>query len=276
MEQAETTARLRALHKGVERLLQNPRSRYFDPAEVLELFDRWSIIRDALRRGFPGILGDLAIRATPASSGTSDNEGRGYITRPPIEQIYSDMQYAVDTLTAANAFSGGHRATGTDDKTKNTGRTLWDFLTSLFENRTVLYWTNAIGWLLIIGAVASVASGYVSVQIKGTTKSSSDTATSPYLWWHAFPVNASQSDCEHISLQAIQRAGPYDKLEATNVEDDLVTNVVDFGSLMAWISCIRPHQHTLIFIASAGGNLSDVKNKTAQLQDLVTARLPRQ
>ena len=90
MTQAETKAKLVALHKTVGRTLEDARARYFDPALVLELFQRWTPVREALRSEFKSTLGDLPIRNEPLSSGTADHNGRGYITRQPIEQLHSD------------------------------------------------------------------------------------------------------------------------------------------------------------------------------------------
>src|SRR5437773_6562613 len=81
VEQAETTAKLAALYKAVGRLLADERARYFDPALVLEFFERWAQIRDALRSGFRGVLDELPVRSVPRSSGTTDHQGRGYIIR---------------------------------------------------------------------------------------------------------------------------------------------------------------------------------------------------
>jgi hypothetical protein len=123
MKQEETTAKLAALHKTVQRTLGDPRSRYFDPAAVLELFDRWSPVRDAIRSEFPLVLGDLPVRATPTPSGTTDYEGRGYVTRQHIQQLHDDMQYALDALAAVETSAGG-RPSMAADKSKDTGRTL--------------------------------------------------------------------------------------------------------------------------------------------------------
>lgn len=100
MVQAQTTAKLTALHKAVGRVLEDPHSRYFDPALILEFFERWAPIRDTLRLECQSVLDDLPVRTMPASSGTTDHEGRGYIVRQPIEQLYGDMQYAIDALTS--------------------------------------------------------------------------------------------------------------------------------------------------------------------------------
>lgn len=103
MEQADTTAKLDALHKAVARKLEDPRSMYFDPPVVLELFARWAPVRDALRSAYPSLLGDLPVREMPVSSGTTDFELRGYIKRQALEQFQADIQYALDTLAARSS-----------------------------------------------------------------------------------------------------------------------------------------------------------------------------
>jgi hypothetical protein len=100
MEQTDARAKMIALHKAVGRLLENPRHRYFDPAEAVELFARWAPIRDALRSGWASLLDDLPARQEPPSSGTSDYGGRGYVNREHLERLNADMQYALDALSA--------------------------------------------------------------------------------------------------------------------------------------------------------------------------------
>ena len=159
------------------------------------------------------------------------------------------------------------------DKPRNTGRTLWDFVASLFENRTVLGWSNAVAWLIVFLIFTAMSSGFLSVKVKGLYRTS-DGTTSPFVHWSAFATNASPSDCGHIVREALQRANPT-KMEESDVEERLVTNVGDFGSLTGWISCVHPHELTLVYIGVAGDNFSDGKNKNAQLRDLVVSRLPR-
>lgn len=53
------------------------------------------------------------------------------------------------------------------EQPKETGRTLWDFLTALSGRRKALYWSNAVAWLLLIGAIATLSSGYVTLQFRG-------------------------------------------------------------------------------------------------------------
>ena len=105
MEESEVMAKLTALHKAVTRELEDPLARYFDPPVALEFFTKWIPVRDALRKHRPSLLGDLAIRDMPSSSGTTDFDGRGYITRGFIEQLLADMQYVLDILGALPSVS---------------------------------------------------------------------------------------------------------------------------------------------------------------------------
>lgn len=100
MERSELVARLVALHKAVSRLIERPQARYFDPPVALELFTRWAPIRDSLKLELASLLVDLPTRALPAPSGTTDYEGRGYVERAPIQQLFNDMQYVLDALAA--------------------------------------------------------------------------------------------------------------------------------------------------------------------------------
>lgn len=105
MDKSEALAKLTALQKAVSKKLENPKARYFDPPIALEFFSRWLPIRDTLRKEYPTLLDDLAVRDTPKSSGTSDYEGRGYIEKQPIQQILSDMQYVLDVFAALPSVS---------------------------------------------------------------------------------------------------------------------------------------------------------------------------
>jgi hypothetical protein len=270
MEQADAKARLQALHKTVGRALEQPGARYFDPQVVVELFERWSPVRDTIRSQFGSILGDLPSRPTPTPSQTTDFDGRGYIERQYVQQLHDDMQYALDALAAVPVGVAG--APSKVVGSRKTGRTLWDFLSSLLENRTVLHWTSAVAWLLIVGFVVALYSGHLSIGVAGMGKSSAGTK-SPFVHWVVLPTEAASSNCDLTALGALQTANPV-KLEEADVEDDMRTRVADFGSLTAFISCIDPHENTLIYIGVAGDDFSEGKNKAAQLRALVASRLP--
>jgi hypothetical protein len=85
-----TIAKLQALHKTVSNRLAG-RGLYFDPPTVLDYFERYEKFRDKLKALFPDLFSDIPVRAIPKSSGTTDNEGRGYIEKNPIGFLLMDM-----------------------------------------------------------------------------------------------------------------------------------------------------------------------------------------
>jgi len=100
MERHEVLAKLNALYNAVSERLKNPRHRYFDPPPTLEFFERYAPLRDELRSQLPSLLGDLPVRALPKPTNTTDHDGRGYITREPLEQLLGDMKYIRDVVAA--------------------------------------------------------------------------------------------------------------------------------------------------------------------------------
>lgn len=100
MERYEIVAKLKGLHAALANRLKDPRSRYFDPPTVLEFFDSYARLRDALRALLPTLFGDLPVRERPTPSNTTDYEGRGYIIRQPLELILQDMKYALDVVAS--------------------------------------------------------------------------------------------------------------------------------------------------------------------------------
>lgn len=95
----QTVVKLAALHKNIVSYLPpDKRARYFDPAEVVEFFERYAPLRDALRAERPELFSDLPVR-TVTASGTTDNEGRGYITRDQLEQLIRDIEYCLEVLS---------------------------------------------------------------------------------------------------------------------------------------------------------------------------------
>ena len=100
MEQYQIIAKLNALYNTIAARLESPRSRFFDPVTVLELFERYAILRDTLRSQMPPLFGDLPEREIPSPSKTTDFEGRGYITRQPLEFLMQDIKYVLDIIAA--------------------------------------------------------------------------------------------------------------------------------------------------------------------------------
>lgn len=92
------TTKLEALRAAAAAKIGDPRSRYLDPLNTLDLWERYEPLRDALREQFPEVLGDLPVRPRPVSSGTTDHDGRGYITRSNFEQLIQDITYCLALL----------------------------------------------------------------------------------------------------------------------------------------------------------------------------------
>ncbi len=103
MERNQIIAKLKALRNALAEHLKDPGWRYIDPRAVLEFFERYAPLRDALRSQLPTLLGDLPVREVPAPSKTTDFEGRGYITRQPLDSLLQDMKYALELLAATPA-----------------------------------------------------------------------------------------------------------------------------------------------------------------------------
>lgn len=100
MEQYQIIAKLKALYNTISARLENLRARYFDPLTVLEFFERYALLRDALRSQMPMLFGDLPVREIPSPSKTTDFDGRGYITRQQIEFLMQDIKYILDVIAA--------------------------------------------------------------------------------------------------------------------------------------------------------------------------------
>lgn len=72
--------------------------RFCDPPIVLEYFKQYNNIKEKLKSEFPDILSDFQDIATPKSSGTTDNDGRGYIEKDNIELLLLDINEMLDIL----------------------------------------------------------------------------------------------------------------------------------------------------------------------------------
>ncbi|MCX5824671.1 MAG: nucleotide-binding protein [Deltaproteobacteria bacterium] len=85
-------AKLAGIYKIVGAILSKT-GRYYDPAYVMECFERSYRISDRLREILPGLYSDLPLRSLPKGSGTTDFEGRGYIERLEMEHLKEDLEY---------------------------------------------------------------------------------------------------------------------------------------------------------------------------------------
>jgi predicted nucleotide-binding protein len=67
--------------------------RYFDPPTVLSYFEQFHSLKKDLIEELPQLYADLPDREMPKSSGTSDNNGRGYIVQSELSALQSDLSY---------------------------------------------------------------------------------------------------------------------------------------------------------------------------------------
>src|SRR5665648_510059 len=100
MEKYLIVAKLRALYSILKKHLRDPRSRYFDPSIVLELFKIYDRFRDVLISQYPKLFDDLPVREVPSPTKTKDFDGRGYIVRQTLEFLLQDIGYSIDILAA--------------------------------------------------------------------------------------------------------------------------------------------------------------------------------
>ena len=96
---AANIARLRALENQLLDLLADPRSHYFDPPIVHELYQRYAQAVSGLQREAHELFEDAPLRELPASSGTTDNGGRGYIDESSL------TSFGETSSTASNSVS---------------------------------------------------------------------------------------------------------------------------------------------------------------------------
>lgn len=98
MELNENLTKLKALRKLLKSWLQY-HHRYFDPQNTLDIFSRFSKIRNNLKKEYPRLFDDLPIRKIPKPSNTTDFEGRGYIKRDHFEILLRDIDYCLNILS---------------------------------------------------------------------------------------------------------------------------------------------------------------------------------
>jgi hypothetical protein len=121
MNQEIISTKISHLADCVRGVLRDPKGRYFDPAVVEEWFARFAMIRGELKRDYPQLFSDLLDRGMPKRSGTTDNDGRGYIPRNELERLRSDCGYCWGLLRMATPSLG----TSTDQSEESVGNRIF-------------------------------------------------------------------------------------------------------------------------------------------------------
>jgi hypothetical protein len=75
---------------------------------------------------------------------------------------------------------------------KTTGRTVWDLVFSVTQERRGLYVATAVAWFLILGFIFLVSANYVTVSLKGVTTEAGE----PWVFWVSQPANLSTEECD--------------------------------------------------------------------------------
>lgn len=81
---------------------------------------------------------------------------------------------------------------------KEFGRSLYDFMVWLGENPRL--WINVIPWLLVVGFLALLFAGYLTVQIKGLTHLAN--VGSPWVHWTVDTFVVDLRRCDAAALEA--------------------------------------------------------------------------
>ena len=105
MALAFTLAKLAGLHKNIAGVVINKRANYYDPALVLDYFHRYAELSKNLSSECPELYGDLPSREIPESSGTSDNDGRGYIEKRHLMVLHNDLEYIFEVWSNSKVTS---------------------------------------------------------------------------------------------------------------------------------------------------------------------------
>src|SRR5260370_33589652 len=74
-----------------------PRPRHFDPLYVLDLFQRYATVRDALKAVLPSLFEDLPVREDPTGR-TAEHEGRGSVEMVKLRQLLHAIDYCLELL----------------------------------------------------------------------------------------------------------------------------------------------------------------------------------
>jgi predicted nucleotide-binding protein len=100
---ATVFAKLAAHFKTLRGFIEKPSARYFDPRVVLPILEAAGSLVTELKKQRPDLFSEVAKRDPPKSSGTTDNDGRGYIERSAIEDVVRDLDYIFEVRAGSQA-----------------------------------------------------------------------------------------------------------------------------------------------------------------------------
>jgi hypothetical protein len=101
MDHLIISTKISHLADSVRSALRDPKARHFDPADVEEWFRWFAVIRAELKRDYPQLFSDLPERGLPKRSGSTENDGRGYILRGELDRLRGECEYCWGQLREA-------------------------------------------------------------------------------------------------------------------------------------------------------------------------------
>ena len=159
-----------------------------------------------------------------------------------------------------------------DEKPKSTGRTVFDFLTTIYESRSVLHISNAIAWAAVVATVSMIYAGYLVPRNKA--ESIGSLTGSPWVHYETLYTSVSQVDCQSAALQTTSRASP-SKVGKRFDDSEYFTQFLEFGDFNAWISCIAPRPGTMVYVGVAGNDDDKAHEVLLRLTTELKGKLPR-
>jgi hypothetical protein len=156
------------------------------------------------------------------------------------------------------------------NKPKSTGRTLWDLVSELVAQKSILIALAIIGWVLLaglgylwfVGKIGLVAAAATNNQGQG----------SPYLHWWSFETSMPLAECESFIREIYVMTAPV-STEDPVIDANSIGQIGVAGPVVLAIICVRTGDKTAILITAAGPEQSGALNRAAQLRDAVRAKL---
>jgi hypothetical protein len=129
---------------------------------------------------------------------------------------------------------------------KPVGRTLWDFLISIVENRSVSYIFSGLALLAVVGIGAAIQAGWVTVQVKGFS------GAGPSVNWNIQRVaSIDMAACDKIAEDTLRdAAGNVSEKDEYTKETARIAMLPH--NLIGWINCVQTDSGVLAYTGVAG------------------------
>jgi hypothetical protein len=144
-----------------------------------------------------------------------------------------------------------------DPPANKVGRTLYDLLIALFQNRTVFQVLSILGWLLIAGLGYGVYTDHITLQFKGASATKDAPAVAdeggPWVHWNVERVDLSMDDCDAQAAESL-RLAEGKNLSGKDRYAGETARTGTFSNKTGWINCISTKSGVLAFVGATGGS----------------------